>query len=79
MADDRPVEEVWRLRDPVTGRVQSCELRDNSKAVSGWAVTLLQNDEPLFSRWCVDERGARDVADSLKKETLSAGWVEAPR
>jgi hypothetical protein len=23
----QPGEEVWRLRDPVTGRVQSCELR----------------------------------------------------
>jgi hypothetical protein len=40
---------------------------------------LLQDGEVLFSRWCVDERGARDVADSFKKETLNAGWVEARR
>jgi hypothetical protein len=46
----QPAEEVWRLRVPVTGRVQSCELRDDSKAGGGWAVTLLKDDEPLFSR-----------------------------
>jgi len=30
-----PGEEVWRLRDPGDGRVQSCELRDDSKAGGG--------------------------------------------
>ena len=54
-----PGEEVWRLRDPVTGRVQSCELRDDSKVGGGWDVTMLQDGELLFSRRCVDERGAR--------------------
>jgi hypothetical protein len=29
----QPGEEVWRLRDNETGRVQTCELRDNSRAV----------------------------------------------
>ena len=29
----QPGEEIWRLRDPVTGRVQSCELRDDSHGV----------------------------------------------
>jgi hypothetical protein len=76
MADDRPVKEVWRLRDPVTGRVQSCELPDDSKVCAGWDVLMLQDDEPLFSRQCVNERGARDVAESIKKDTLRARWVE---
>jgi hypothetical protein len=31
----QPGEEVWRLRDSVTGRVQSCELRDDSSAGGG--------------------------------------------
>ena len=30
----QPGEEVWRLRDGDTGRVQTCELRDNSRAGS---------------------------------------------
>ena len=75
----QPGEEVWRLRDPVTGRVQSCELRDDSKVGAGWDVLMLQDDEPLFSRRCVDERGARYVAQAFKQDTLKAGWREAPR
>ena len=74
-----PGAEVWRLRDPVTGRVQSCELRDDSKVGAGWDVLMLQDDEPLFSRRCVDERGARYVAQCFKQDTLRAGWTEAPR
>ena len=68
--------EVWRLRHPTDGRVQSCELCDDSKVGGGWDVLLLQGDEPLFSRRCVDERGARYVAESIKKDTLKAGWTE---
>jgi hypothetical protein len=75
----QPGEEIWRLRDPATGRVQSCELRDDSKAGGGWDVTMLQNDELLFSRRCVDERGARYMADCFRKDTVKAGWTEAPR
>jgi hypothetical protein len=33
-----PGEEVWRLRDNETGRVQSCERRDNVRAGGGWDV-----------------------------------------
>jgi len=29
--------------------------------------------EPLFSRRCVDERGARYMAQSFKQDTLKAG------
>jgi hypothetical protein len=75
----QPGEEIWRLRDPVTGRVQSCELRDDSTVGAGWDVLMVQDDEPLFSRRCVDERGARYVAECIKKDTLKAGWTEAPR
>ena len=73
----QPGEEVWRLRHPVTGRVQSCELHD-SRAGGGWDVTMLRDDELLFLRRCVDERGARFVAQAFKQDTLRAGWVEAP-
>jgi len=38
---------------------------------------ILQDGEPLFSRRCTDERGARYVADCFRKDTLKAGWVEA--
>ena len=71
----QPGEEVWRLRHPTNGRVQSCELRDDSKAGAGWDVMILQDGEPLFSRRCVDERGARYVAQSFKQDTMRAGWV----
>jgi hypothetical protein len=48
--------------------VQSCELRDDSKAGAGWDVMVLENDQPLFSRRCVDERGRRWVAQSFKQD-----------
>jgi hypothetical protein len=49
----KPGEEVWRLRDSDTGRVQTCELRDNSRAGAGWEVQIL---DPARS-WCpVDAR-----------------------
>jgi hypothetical protein len=72
----KPGEEVWRLRD-AKGDVQSCELRDDSTAGAGWDVMLLENDEPLFSRRCVDERGARFVAQSFKQDLLRTDYAEA--
>jgi hypothetical protein len=72
----QPGEEVWRLRDPVTGRVQTCELRDDTTVGAGWDVLILEGDEPLFSRRCVDERGARYVAQSFKQDILRTGWSE---
>ena len=71
------------IRDGRTARphpdgvhVQSCELRDDSKAGAGWDVMMLQDGEPLFSRRSIDERGARYVAESFKRDTMPAGWVE---
>ena len=72
----QPGLEVWRLRDPVTGRVQFCELRDDSNVGAGWDVMMLEDDGPLFSRRCVDERGARYVANAFRQDTVRAGWVE---
>jgi len=72
----QPGEEVWRLRSPAGTRVQACELWDDSKADGGWDVLVLEDGEPLFSRRCVDERGARFVAQSFKQDTARAGWVE---
>ena len=37
----KPGEEVWRLQHD--GGVQSCELRDGSKAGAGWEVQILEN------------------------------------
>ena len=68
----KPGEEIWRLRD-AKGDVQSCELRNDSQAGAGWDVMLLENGEPLFSRRCVDERGARFVAQSFKQDLLITG------
>ena len=70
----KPGEEVWRLRKG--DRVQWCELRDQSKAGAGFDVLVYEGDEPLFSRRCVDERGARYVAESFKRDLLRTGWTE---
>ena len=48
----KPGEEVWRLRDSDTGRVQTCELRDNSGAGAGCEVQILEAGEILVSRRC---------------------------
>ena len=69
----RPGEEVWRLQGR-DGRVQSCELRDDSKAGAGWDVMLLENGEPLVSRRCGDERRARIMAKAARTDLLRIGW-----
>jgi len=73
----QPGAEAWRLCHP-DGRVQTCELRDESKAGAGWDVMILENGEPLFSRRCADERGARYVARSFKQDAMRTGWVVEP-
>jgi hypothetical protein len=72
----KPGEEVWRLKGR-DGRLQSCELRDDSKAGAGWDVMLLEDGEPLFSRRCGDERRARIVAEATRMDLLRTGWREA--
>jgi hypothetical protein len=57
--------------------MQTCELRDNSRVGAGWDVMLLKNGDPLFSRRCVDERGARFVAKSFKQDLLRTWYVDA--
>jgi hypothetical protein len=69
----KPGEQVWRLAHD--GRVQTCELRNDSKAGAGWDVMVLEDGEPPFSRRCVDERGARYVAESFRQDLLRAGWT----
>jgi hypothetical protein len=69
----RPGEQVWQLRK--ADHVQACELRNDSKVGAGWDVLVLEDGEPLFSRRCVDERGARFVAESLKQDLLRNGWT----
>jgi hypothetical protein len=69
----KPGEEVWR---DGSGRVQSCELRNNAAAGAGWDVMLLENGEPLFSRQCANEAIARYVAEAAEKDLLRTGWAE---
>jgi hypothetical protein len=69
----KPGEEVWRVQHD--GHVQSCELRDDPKAGAGWDVMVLEDGEPLFSRRCVDEKGARFVAESFRQDLLRTGWM----
>ena len=56
--------EVWRLH--YDGRVQTCELRDDSRAGAGWDVQVLENDETLFSLRCAVVRGSRYVEDRFR-------------
>jgi hypothetical protein len=70
-----PGEEVWRLRDNDTGRVQTCELRDNSEAGAGWEVQILEAGEILVSRRCENEREPRYVAEAAKKDQLRTGSI----
>jgi len=70
----KPGEEVWRLRH--TDRVQSCELRDDSQTGAGWDVPVFENGDPLFSRRCGDERGARFVAESFTQALRRTGWTK---
>jgi hypothetical protein len=67
-------EEVWRLRHG--DRVQSCELRNADRDGAGWDVIVREQDELLFSRRCVDEPGARFVADSFNQ--FRTGWNTEP-
>ena len=53
----KPGAEVWRLRDD-TGRVQSCELRDNSRAGAGWEVQILEPGEILVSPSVCERTGS---------------------
>jgi hypothetical protein len=70
----QPGEEVWRVRDNETGRVQTCELRHNSRAGAGWEVQILNDaGEILVSRQCASEREARYVAEAAKKDQLRTG------
>jgi hypothetical protein len=62
-------------RDSDTGRVQICELRDNSQAGAGWEVQILDAGEILVSRQCASEREARFVADAARKDQLRTGSV----
>ena len=64
----QPGEEVWRLPIPAGRAVLRAGRRSK---VGGLDVLMLQDDEPLFSRRCVDEHGARRGA------IVQAGLVQA--
>jgi hypothetical protein len=72
----KPGEEVWRLKN-VAGRIQSCELRDNSAVGAGWDVMLLEDGEPLFSRRCADETLARYAATAMEQDLRRTGSTDA--
>jgi len=58
----KPGEEVWRLRDSDTGRMQTCELRDNSRADAGWEVQILEAGEILPG------------VSTLSRDFTTVGW-----
>jgi hypothetical protein len=70
--------EVWRLVDD-RGRVQSCELCDESRVGAGWDVLVLFDEEPYFSRRCPDADSARLYASAMKQDNLRGGWREQSR
>jgi hypothetical protein len=73
----QPGEEVWRLRETATGRIQSCELRDDTKDSAGWNVQVLINGAPLFSRSCGDEWTAWFLVQAMKLDNMRGGdWIE---
>ena len=59
-----------------TGRMRSCELRNDSKAGADWAVMPVENGEPMFGRRCGSEQIARYVAAAAKTDLLRTGWAE---
>jgi hypothetical protein len=61
----------WPLHH-ADGRVQSCELCDHSHVGAGWDVVLLEGEECLLSRRCVDQHRARAVAVALEQDTRRA-------
>jgi hypothetical protein len=69
----KPGEKVWRLER--NGHVQSCELRNDSNAGAGWDVMILKDGEPLFSRRCADESGARYIAESFRQDLIRTEWI----
>ena len=60
----------------ILGCQQSRELRDDSKVGAGWDVMILEAGEPLFSRRCMDERGARYLADCFRQDLVLTGWID---
>jgi hypothetical protein len=55
--------------------VQSCELRNDERSGADWDVQIFEDGELLFSRRCVDEKGARFVAAAFKGDLLRTGWA----
>ena len=66
------------MRVAILGCQQSRELRDDSKVGAGWDVMILEAGEPLFSRRCTDERGARHLADCFRQDLVRTGWIGDP-
>lgn len=66
-------EAIWRLRYE-DGRVQTCEIRDDSALGAGFDVLISLNDEPQFSRRCVDRAEADYVARALRQDAERGGW-----
>jgi hypothetical protein len=74
LGEGRVGEEVWRLRHR-DGRVQSCELHEDTVVGTGFDVPLLEDGDPLLSRRCLTADHARYVAPEFEQETRRAGWT----
>jgi hypothetical protein len=66
-----PGEETWRVTDN-DGRLQTCELLDETNVGAGFAVTLLTDGEPMFSRRCADRAEADYVVRALHQDAKRA-------
>jgi len=71
-------EEVWRLHEPATGRVMSCEMLDQADVGAGFDVRLRLDDELLFSRRCTSRSEAATMAETIA-DGPSARWLETMR
>jgi len=67
-------EEVWRLHEPGTGRVMSCEILDQADVAAGFDVRLRLDGELPFSRRCTYRSEAATIAEMIRADQARGGW-----
>jgi hypothetical protein len=67
------------MHEEATGRVQTCEIRDNSRAGAGWDLQVLEAGELLFSHRCNTEDHARLLAGYAADDMRRCGWITESR
>jgi hypothetical protein len=69
----QPGEQVWRLKSE-SGRIYTCELRNDPRVGAGWDVVLLKDGETLLSQQYDSDAEARFAAEICRKDLLRTGW-----